>query len=53
MKVKVAFLAPGTPPETGASTANSPLYLAFSANSLAIIGEIVLESINKVPLLHT
>ena len=49
MKVSVPPAAAAMPPETGASTATSPLEAAASATRLAVATSIVELSISSVP----
>ena len=46
----MAFLAPTSPPETGASMIFAPVSRTFLANSLVSIGEIELMSMTSLPL---
>ena len=51
MKVSVAALAPPTPPETGASSINSPFCSAAPATARAVSTSMVEQSISSVPAL--
>ena len=51
MNDSVAFCAPTTPPDTGASTKVSPCFSASSDSSFEPIGSIVLQSMLKADLL--
>ena len=52
MMVSAAFLAPTSPPDTGASTYSQPSLLILSANAFVSIGEIELMSITTLPALN-